>query len=63
MEAYAGDHSVRIVVSDEVLDGPCCSYSQMVAANEVGRDIEFGGIGARIGRPRMLFGGVCIAVR
>lgn len=61
-EAYASDDGVPIVVGDKVLDGSCCSYSQMVATDEVGWKVEFGGVRARLRRPRMLFGGVCIAI-
>lgn len=61
-EAYAGNDGVRIVVSDKILDGPWCCYSQMVAADEVGSEIESGCVRAWIPRARLLFGGVCIAV-
>ena len=60
-EAYAGNDGVPIAVRHKVFDGPCCSCSQMVAADEVGSDIIFRCVRAWVPRTR-LFGGVCMAI-
>lgn len=48
LEAYASNDGVAIIVGDKVLDGPCWSYSQMIATNKMGWDFELGGVRARI---------------
>ena len=62
-EAYAGDDGVPIMVGDKVLDGPWSRIPQMIAADEMGFEVEFGSVGAWMTRTRRLFGGVCIAIR
>ena len=50
-----------ITVRDKVFDGPCCSCSQMVAADEMGSNIEFSSVRAWVPRTRF-FGGMCMAI-
>ena len=47
-EAYVSNDSVPVMVGNKVLDGPCWSCSKMIATNEMGFQIELGGVRARI---------------